>query len=122
MQKFLTIALLILCITAKKYHKSDEKEPEKQPEKQPEKEPVQDSNPMVQCLEKNCMNEAFGCFFDEECAKTMDSCEKEYGDNIRIDELVKCSSDNKIAIVFSECMEKNCNNLGKIMRFLNRRN
>ncbi|CAD8081347.1 unnamed protein product [Paramecium primaurelia] len=106
MKQILAIALLILCITARKHHKQEGEEP---------------TNPMVQCIQDNCMNEAFGCVFDDACAETMKTCDEEHGEDMKIDTLVECTANNEFASAFATCMQTNCASLEQVMRFFNRR-
>ncbi|CAD8084290.1 unnamed protein product [Paramecium sonneborni] len=109
MKKFLVLAFLVLCITAKKHHKSEDEGSTEQ------------TDPMVQCLSQNCMNEAFGCFFDEECGKTMEACDAEHGENMNMENLASCTSNNELASAFANCMQTNCASFEQVMRFFNRR-
>ncbi|CAK68022.1 unnamed protein product (macronuclear) [Paramecium tetraurelia] len=107
MKKILAIALLILCITAKKHHKQEEGQEE--------------ITPMVQCLQDHCLNEAFGCVFNEECSKTMESCDKEYGEGIKLEQFVSCTANDEAASALAACMQNNCASFEQMMRFFNKR-
>ncbi|CAD8093555.1 unnamed protein product [Paramecium primaurelia] len=106
MQKILAIALLILCITARKHHKQEEGQ----------------TDPMAQCLQDNCMDQAFECVFNEQCTQTMESCNKEHGEDIKLDDFVSCTANDEVASAFAACMRDHCASLESIMRFFNRRN
>ncbi|CAD8119118.1 unnamed protein product [Paramecium sonneborni] len=108
MKNFLAIALLILCITAKKHHKPATGEE------------VQ-TNPMRQCLYDKCGDHAINCMQDDACNETFDICIKTHGPDMKIDLFVECTANNKVASAFVDCMKTNCLSFAPIMRFFNKR-
>ncbi|CAD8191980.1 unnamed protein product [Paramecium octaurelia] len=104
MKQILAIAFLILCITAKKHHKQEEP-----------------TDPMAQCVQDNCMNEAFGCVFDDQCTETLKNCDEQHGDSTSIDKLIECTANNELASAFATCMQTHCASLSQVMKLFNRR-
>ncbi|CAD8058011.1 unnamed protein product [Paramecium sonneborni] len=109
MKKFLAIALLILCITAKKHHK------------QATGEDVE-ANPMFQCFKDHCMDQAFECLSDEACTKILETCGQKYGGkHMQRDKLMECTANNELSAAYSNCMNNNCAQFAPTMRFFDKR-
>ena len=71
MRKILFVALLLVCITAKKHHKQEDGG-----------EAPQEADPMAECFEHYCENQALKCIFDDKCQNTFETRHNPFGDYI----------------------------------------